>query len=113
MVVGEGGGGGGQVPGLDQLHVAGTARQDLVSIHVVDARVPCASEVVGIAKPPDAVAVLAVPSDCESRCRVEVALLLVQNLVEDLIDAREGGSNGHLASARFQDRKSTRLNSSH
>ena len=61
----------------------------------LDRRVAGAREVVGDAELAGRVAVLAVPGDREAGRGVEVALLLVEHLVEDLVDPRERRAHGH------------------
>ena len=78
-----------------QRDLAGGAREDAVADQRLDRRVAGAREVVGDPELARRVAVLAVPGDREARRGVEVALLLVEHLVEDLVDPRERRAHGH------------------
>ena len=78
-----------------QRDLAGGAREDAVADHRLDRRVAGAREVVGDTELARRVAVLAIPGDREARRGVEVALLLVEHLVEDLVDPRERRAHGH------------------
>ena len=81
--------------GAEQRDLAGGAREDAVADHRLDRRVAGPREVVGDTELARRVPVLAVPGDREAGRGVEVALLLVEHLVEDLVDPRERRAHGH------------------
>ena len=72
-----------------------------MALHRRDSRVTGPREVVSCPEGAGVVAVRSVPRDRESSGRIEVALLFVKNLIQDLVDAGQGGTDGHLGAVRF------------
>ena len=79
----------------EQRDLAGGAREDAVADQRLDRRVAGAREVVRDPELARRVPVLAVPGDREAGRGIEVALLLVEHLVEDLVDPRERRADRH------------------